>query len=104
MQLPAEQTSLELHPHRAAGTGRRPFVNQSTPDEATAADSRASPPCLTSEHLRSPDSQEDLNKLPNLAYDAWHRFMCGCHAEPRYGREVTLWTFLGHKSIVAVLT
>jgi hypothetical protein len=38
VQLPAEQTSLEPHPHRAAGTGRRPFASQSTPRRATAAD------------------------------------------------------------------
>jgi hypothetical protein len=37
MQLPAAQTSLEPHPHRAAGTGRRPFVSQSTPPADAAA-------------------------------------------------------------------
>ena len=39
----------------------------SPPARATAADSRATPSCLASEHPRSPDSQEDLNKLPTLS-------------------------------------
>jgi WD40 repeat protein len=58
--------------HRAAGTGRRPFVSQSTPVTGRRQPIRErARPCLTSEHPRSPDSQEDLNKLPNRR--TWNR-------------------------------
>ena len=57
MQLPAQQTSLEPHPHREDAVGRRPFVSQNT-QGMTAADSRAIPTESNArESLRPSDSQ-----------------------------------------------
>jgi hypothetical protein len=56
MQLRAAQTSNEPQPHRVSRAGRR-AVREPEHPEATAADSRASPPCPAPEDPRSPGSQ-----------------------------------------------
>jgi hypothetical protein len=69
MQLPAAQTSLEPLPRPGqARAGRQPFVTQNTPQGATAADSRASPPCSAPEDPRSPDSQEGSKQVADYGY------------------------------------
>src|SRR5258708_20411878 len=65
MQLPAEQTSLEPHPRRASKGGPQAVREPEHPQEATAADSRASPPCSMPADHRSTGFQKDLNKFPN---------------------------------------
>lgn len=65
MQLPAQQTSLEPHPHREDPAGRRPFLSQNT---YTGDGSRLASDPGRVQRPRIPDPQTpkvDLNKLPN---------------------------------------
>ena len=65
MQLPAEQTSLEPHPRRASKGGPQAVREPEHPQEATAADSRASPPLLNASGSQIHRLGKNLNKLPN---------------------------------------
>jgi len=66
MQLRAAQTSLEPQPHRVSRTGRG-AVREPEHPQATAADSRASPPRSAPEDPRSPGSQQRSKQVAESA-------------------------------------
>jgi hypothetical protein len=68
MQLPAQQTSLEPHPHREDPAGRRPFLSQNT---YTGDGSRlaSDPGRVQRPRISDPQTPKvDLNKLPIIGW------------------------------------